>query len=282
MHTVYYQTESKQVIESERMKRVLFTCNIENTNIFLGVFDGQTNVFNSRLATSDRKSSDEYAILISNIFSMYHVALLSINGAIISSVVRPLNAILSQAIEKLMHVKPLMVGPGLKTGLNIKTDIPSQVGADIVANAVAAVSLARYPMVLVDFGTATTLTGINENGELCGVMICPGVRSSLDALSAQAAELPSVAPESPKHLFGKNTVDAMVSGIVNGYASMIDGLLDRIADEWHTEKVDVIATGVFADPVLAYCRCRHDIQYEPNLALLGLHRIYNLNVRPRI
>ena len=261
---------------------MLFACNIENTTIILGVFDGDTLVFDSQIAASAAKSADEYAILISSIFFMYHTALSMIDGAIIASVVRPLNATICQAVEKLMYVKPLLVGPGVKTGLNIKTDIPSQVGADIVANAVAAVSLAKSPMVLLSLGTATTLTGINENGELCGVLICPGVRSSLDALSAHAAELPGIALESPRHLLGKNTVDSMLSGMIYGHASMIDGLLDRIADEWNTKELTVIATGELTEKIIASCQSSHRIQYQPNLTLLGLKIIHRLNERSKI
>ncbi|MEA4889176.1 MAG: type III pantothenate kinase [Clostridiaceae bacterium] len=258
---------------------MLFTCNIENTTVSFGVFDGDMMIFNAQIATSCEKSSDEYAILINNVFSMNHLALSSVDGAIISSVVRPLNETIGQAIEQLLRVKPLFVGPGVKTGLNIKTDFPSQVGADIVANAVAALSLVKSPLVLLDFNTATTLTGINENGELCGVLIYPGVRSSLKDLSDHAAELPRIALDSPKHLLGKNTIDSMVSGIIYGNAAMIDGILDRLAEEWNTMELTVIATGGLADKIIAYCRCKHKIQYEPNLTLLGLKKIYSLNDR---
>jgi type III pantothenate kinase len=123
------------------------------------------------------------------------------------------------------------------------------------------------------------LTGINQSGELCGVLICPGVRSSLDALSAHAAELPSIALDNPKILLGKNTIDSMVSGIIYGNASMIDGLLDRIAQEWNTPELTVIATGGLADKIIPYCRGIFRIHYEPNLTLLGLKIIYHLNVR---
>lgn len=258
---------------------MLFACDIGNTNISFGVFDGDTMVFDSKIATSYEKSVDEYAILVSGVFAMYHVALSAIDGAIISSVVRPLNSTLSHAVEKITLIKPLLVGPGVKSGLNIKTDIPSQMGADIVANAVAATSLEKCPMVILDLGTATTLTAINGLGELCGVLIYPGVRSSLDALSAQAAELPRISLDKPRVLLGKNTIDSMVSGSVYGNASMIDGLLDRIAEEWGTKELTVIATGGLADVILPYCRCGHKIHVEPNLTLLGLKKIYDVNYR---
>ncbi len=258
---------------------MLFACDIENTNIYFGVFDEDTMVFHSEIATSLEKSVDEYVILLNGVFALHQVAVTSIDGAIIASVVRPLNATLSQAVEKLMHVKPLQVGPGVKTGLNIKTDIPSQIGADIVANAVAAVSLASCPLVFIDLGTATTLTAINEQGELCGVLIYPGVLSSLNALSAQAAELPCIALDKPRTILGKNTIDSMVSGIIYGNASMIDGLLDRIAEEWQVKDLTVLATGGLADKIVPYCRSGHTVQVEPDLTLLGLKKIYQLNRR---
>jgi len=261
---------------------MLFACDIGNTNISFGVFDGDNMLFNSKIATSYEKSIDEYAILISGVFAMYQVALSSVDGAIISSVVRPLNSTISLAVEKMVHIKPLLVGPGVKNGLNIKTEIPSQLGADIVANAVAATFIETCPMVVLDFGTATTFTAINENGELCGVMIYPGVRSSLDALSAHAAELPRISLDKPRVLLGKNTNDSMLSGIVYGNASMVDGLLDRIAEEWGTKELTVIATGGLADIILPYSRSGHKIHVEPNLTLLGLKKVYDVNNRHKI
>ena len=260
---------------------MLFACDIGNTNISLGLFDGETMVFDSKISSSCEKSVDEYAILISGVFAMYNIEMSLVDGAVISSVVRPLNTVMSHAVEKIMHVKPLLVGPGIKTGLNIKTDIPSQIGADIVANAVAATALEKYPMVIVALGTATTLTSINPNGELYGVLICPGVRSSLNALSAQAADLPYVALDKPKALLGKNTIDSMVNGIVYGNAAMIDGLIERIAEEFSAEELTVIATGGLADIIIPFCRCAAKIQYVPTLTLLGLNRIYRLNNRTK-
>jgi type III pantothenate kinase len=260
---------------------VLLTCNIQNTVISFGVFDDETLVFCSQVTTCRDKSADEYAILINSLFAMNGLSLEVVDGAIIASVVRPLSGVISQAIEKLTAIKPQLIGPGMKTGLSIKTDIPSQVGADIVANAVAAVALARCPLVILDFSTATTLTGLNASGELCGVLIHPGVRSSLDALSAHAAELPSVALDNPRQLLGKNTIDSMVGGVIYGNAAMIDGLLDRIAQEWQTDAISVVATGDYAEAVIGHCRSRFAIQFIPNLAHYGLRRIYNLNSRTR-
>lgn len=261
---------------------MLFTCTIENADILIGVFDEDQMIFDAKLATSLDKSVDEYALLISSIFSMHQVALSSIDGAIVASVVRPLNSTIHQAIEKLMHVKPMTVSPGLKTGLNIKTDIPSQVGADIVANAVAAVSLAKFPLVLIDFGTATTLTCISEKGDLCGVLICPGVQTSLNALTAQAAELPGIELGNPGSVLAKNTNDSMNCGFVYGSAAMIDGLLDRISLMWDNMDISVLSTGDLAQKIIPYCQSRYNIQYQPNLALSGLKIIYSLNERRKL
>lgn len=263
---------------------MLFACSIENANISIGVFDGDRLVFDAQLATIRERTADEYAILIGGVFAMHQMAPTAIDAAILASVVRPLNTALIGAIARLTAVKPLLVGPGLKTGLNIKTEIPSQLGADIVANAVAALSLARGPLVFIDLGTATTLTGINGKDELCGVLICPGVRSSLDALSAHAAELPAIALENPKVLLGRNTIDSMVSGIIHGQAAMIDGLLARIAADWDldgsgTQPLTVIATGDLADRIVPFCRGPHRIQLAPGLTLIGLKRIHQLNQR---
>jgi len=270
---------------------MLFVCDIGNTNISLGVFDGDTLVFHSKIATSVEKSVDEYAILISGVFAMYRVSVSLIDGAAVSSVVRPLNTRISQAIVRLMQVKPILLGPGVKTGLNIKTDMPSQMGADIVANAVAASELSsiasaelssiasadRLPVVIVALGTATTLTAINKSGELCGVLICPGVLTSLSALSEKASELPYISLEKPRALLGKNTLDSMLSAVIYGNASMIDGLLDRISAEWDNVHLNVIATGSLAEAILPYCTKGRQILYEPNLTLLGLKKIYQIN-----
>jgi type III pantothenate kinase len=260
---------------------MLFAFSIENTAIHLGAFDGDALVFDSRVSTSHERTVDEYAVLFRDIFSLYGASVGSIEAAVFSSVVRPLSQRIARAVEKVLHVKPLQVGPGVRTGLDIRTEIASQVGADIVANAVASIALAPPPVVFVDFGTATTMTGINENGELCGVLICPGVRTSLEALSAGAAELPRIAVDGPKGLFGRNTVDSMTNGLAYGHAAMVDGLLDRIAEEWSRKEPAVFATGEWAEAVVPHCRRREGIRVVPELTLLGLKRIHETNARPR-
>ncbi|MGI6333216.1 MAG: type III pantothenate kinase [Saccharofermentanales bacterium] len=261
---------------------MLLVCAIENSDINLGVFDRDQLLFSSWLSASRSRSADEYAILMDNVFRMNRQNPAAITGAVLASVVRPLNDVFCQAIRQIAAVQPLMVGPGVKTGLNIKTDIPSQVGADIVANAVGAAALEKGALVVLDFGIATTLTGINDAGELCGVLIAPGLETSLEALSAQAAELPFVALDQPGALFGKNTVESMTSGFIYGFAAMVDGLLDRIAGFWNTETLTIIATGRLAPKVIPYCIGGRAIRHEPHLPLYGLKLIHQLNNRRRI
>ncbi len=258
---------------------MLLACNIGNTNIAFGLFDENRKVFHSKIATVSEKTADEYAILLSGLLDMYHVRPDAIDGAVIASVVRPMNAVLTEAVHKLTGIEALQVGPGVKTGLNIKTEIPSQLGADIVANCVAAGVIAEYPQVVLSMGTATTITGMNARGELAGVMICPGLDASLQMLAAKTAELPKVALDKPKALLGRNTVDAMVSGVVHGHAAMIEGLLGRIKKDWDVDQITVVAGGAYAEQVLPLIDQTCHVLYEPDLTLLGLKRIYQLSRR---
>ncbi len=255
---------------------MLFACIIENTDISIGLLDRDRLVYSARLATDVRRTADEYALIISGLMTRQELDLSQINGAIIASVVRPLGPVLSQALASLFQTSPLILGPGIKSGLSIRTDIPSQVGADIVANAVGALERYPGPLLVLDFGTASTLAAVNENKELCGVIICPGIRSSLDALSQNAAELPRLDLQAPRRLLGKNTLEAMASGIIYGHAAMIDGLLDRIKAEWNNE-LTIIATGRYAAQVVPFCQRQAGINLDQQLAFSGLNRIFALN-----
>ncbi len=256
---------------------MLFVCDIGNSSIKTGVYNDDKLLFRSVFSSVDHRTADDMAVLIKGAFSMHGVDPALVDGAVIASVVRPLTSTAAAAIELLMHVKPLIVGPGVKTGLNIKTDIPSQLGADIAAGAVGAQIMRPQPQVIISMGTATTLTSINDQGELCGVLIVPGIGISLAALAENAAELPLSGLNPPTILLGRNTADSMNSGIIFGNASMLDGLLDRISSEWKQDTLDVIATGAYAEMVLPYMISGHRIKYEANLTLLGLKRIYQLN-----
>ena len=256
-----------------------FVCSLENTTLSLGVFSNDQLLFRAHMATDRNKTADEYQVLLSNLLALNGVTPAEISDAIVASVVRPLNDVVSQAICQLIQVRPLFVGPGVKTGLDIKTDIPSQVGADIVANAVGALGQHAGPLVFIDFGTATTVTAINEKGELCGVLICPGVRISLDALSAQTTDLPGLSLEAPRRLFGRNTIDAMLSGVIYGHASMVEGLLDRIADTWNNKELTVMVTGRHAEKIMPHLRTKKAVHHDPDLTFKGLRRIFQLNDR---
>ena len=260
---------------------MLLTLSIANSKLQIGVFNRDALLFTATLAAARDRTADEYAVLINSILTLHDIQPGDLDSAIMASVVKPLNETICQAVEQLIETKPILIGPGIKTGLNIKTDIPSQVGADLVANSVAACSLQRGPLVIIDFGCATTLTCINDHGDLCGVLIAPGVETSLEALSAKAAELPDIALDKPRSLFGKNTQESMTSGFVYGCADMIDGLLDRIAGEWGQNTLSVIVTGQLTDKIIPFCRSNHTIRHEPNLALLGLNLIYQLNAKPK-
>jgi type III pantothenate kinase len=260
---------------------VVFAANINNSNITLAVFNKDENmVFRSSIASDRTKCPDEYVILLQSIFDLYGSDPRSVKGAVISSVVPPLLNVFQQAVIKLLGCKPMVVGPGIKTGLDIKIDHHSQLGTDLVANTVAAVEKYKAPLLIVDSGTAITLTMVNARSELCGVTIIPGMKVSLDALSANAAELPYISLDSPRSLFGTNTIDAMNSGIIYGTASMLDGLIDRICNEYGNEEIlTIIITGEHIEHILPHLR--HKAIYDPNLILEGLQLIYRKNQKKK-
>jgi len=255
---------------------MVFTADLSNSCITIAVFDTRGRMlFRSEISSERNRSEDEYYILLKSIFSIYNVEPTLAEGAIISSVVPPLTKEFSNAVERLLGCKPLLVGPGIKTGLDIKIDHHSQLGSDLVANTVAALSTYSKPFIIIDMDTATTFTAVNARGELCGVIILPGVKTSLDALSANAAELPYISLEHPRSLLGTNTVDSMNSGVIYGTACMLDGLIDRLREEFNGADTTIIATGALIKLILPYCK--NNIIYAPNLALDGLYMIYRKN-----
>lgn len=256
---------------------MLLAVDIGNSSIDLGVFaqDGSL-VMKSKISTDRAKSADEYAVLLQGIFLLKGVDMKNITGSILSSVVPPITIAVASAINSLFGIKALEVGPGIKTGLNIKIDSQTELGADIVANAVSALGTEAGPMLIIDFGTATTLTVIDDKNTLIGVIIAPGVRVSLDALSMQASELPDVSIARPRRLIGKNSRESMNSGVLNGHALMIDGFFGKISAELKTDNLKVIATGGLADTILPLCET--SIQYVPDLTLEGLKLLYHKNI----
>lgn len=256
---------------------MLLAVDIGNSSIDLGVFAQDGNlVMKSKISTDRAKSADEYAVLLQGIFLLKGVDRNNITGSILSSVVPPITIAVASAISSLFGIKTLEVGPGIKTGLNIRIDSQTELGADIVANAVSALGTAAGPLLIIDFGTATTLTVIDDKNTLIGVIIAPGVRVSLDALSMQASELPDVSIAMPKRLIGKNSGESMNSGVLNGHALMIDGFFGKISSELKTDKLKVIATGGLAGTILPLCGT--PIQYVPDLTLEGLKLLYHKNI----
>lgn len=253
---------------------MILALDVGNTNIVLGgAVDGKIE-FVARFATDRGKTADEYAIMFSGLFNIHNVDISSVEGAIISSVVPPITNTLKQAVQLLCGLTPLVVGPGLKTGLNIRIDNPAQAGSDLIADSVAAMTRYPLPAVVIDMGTATTLSTLNKQGEYIGNIIFPGVELSIEALASRSAQLPHISLDAPERVIGKNTIDSMRSGIVLGNASMLDGMIDRIEAELG-EQVSVVATGGLAATIIPHCRRK--IEYNADLVLLGLLDIYERN-----
>lgn len=253
---------------------MLICVDIGNTNITIGGYIGKELKFTARLATDHRRTSDQYAIEIRDIIHIYEIERGEITGAAICSVVPSVGKAIEMAIIKLFGIKPLMLGPGVKTGLDIRIDDPAQLGADLVAGAVGTVAKYPVPALIVDLGTASTVFALGKQGEFLGGAIAAGVNLTLDALTARTAQLPSVHVEAPDKVIGKNTVDCMKSGLVYGAAAMIDGLIDRMENEMGT-KTTVVATGGLAPEIIKHCT--HKIIIDPNILLDGLRLIYDRN-----
>lgn len=253
---------------------MILAIDMGNTNIVVGGIDDQKTYFIERLTTEKGKTDLEYAIHFKNILEIHHIDINEIEGAILSSVVPPLNNTLIQAVQKICGKTPLLVGSGMKTGMNILMDNPKAVGADRIVNAVAAIREHEAPLIIIDMGTATTMCVIDRSGNYTGGVILPGLKLSLDSLSSRTAQLPYISLEVPNHIVGKNTIDSMRSGIMYGTASMLDGLIDRIESEIG-EKTTVIATGGLSRFVIPLCR--HSIIYDDALLLKGLLILYEKN-----
>lgn len=253
---------------------MILTIDMGNSNIVVGGIDENKLYFEERITTDHRKTSLEYAIMLKNILEINKIKHSDIEGAIMSSVVPPLNAPLSSAVKKITGKRLMLVGSGMKTGLNIKVDNPKTVGGDRIVAAVAAIAQFKGPIIVIDMGTATTFDVIDRNGSYIGGVILPGVMVSLNALVGSTAQLPQINLDTPKRTIGKNTVECMQNGIMYGNASMIDGLIDRIEKELG-ETCTLVATGSmtrFITPL-----CSHKITYVPDLLLRGLLVLYRQN-----
>lgn len=255
---------------------MILAIDIGNSNIVLGGVAGEEILFEARLHTDAVKTSDEYCVDLKSLFDVYRVDLEQIEGCIISSVVPQVMNSVRTALLKLTGIKAMVVGPGLKTGLNILIENPGTMGADLVVDDVAALREHKPPMVVIDMGTATTISVLDENGAHIGGCVCPGVKISLDALTSRTALLPGIQLDQPKKVIGRNTIDAMRSGIMMGTACMLDGMVDRIEEELG-QKVTVIATGGIAKFIVPLCR--RPMIYDGDLLIKGLAALYRDNKR---
>ncbi len=253
---------------------MILAIDMGNTNIVIGGIDSAQTYFVERITTDHVKTGLEYAVNIKNILEIHDIDKSRVEGAIMSSVVPPLNAPISSAINKLFGFRPRLVGSGMKTGLNIIMDNPKTVGSDMIVDAVAVVKEYPLPAIVIDMGTATTMSVVDQKGNYIGGVIFPGLRVSLDSLSSKAAQLPSISLEIPKKVIGKNTIDCMRSGIMYGSAGMIDGIIDRMEAELG-KTPSVIATGGLSRFVVPLCR--HKIIYDEALLMKGLWILYEKN-----
>ncbi|AEF93069.1 putative transcriptional acitvator, Baf family [Desulfotomaculum nigrificans CO-1-SRB] len=253
---------------------LLLAIDIGNTNIVFGVFSDKSLVADWRLATDRNRTADEYGVLLKELFNLSGINMKSVEAIVISSVVPPVNALIESMAKKFFHLNPILVGPGIKTGISIKADNPREVGADRIVNAVAAYSLYGGPLIIVDFGTATTFCCVTARGEYLGGAIAPGIGISTEALFSRAAKLPRVELIKPPSVIGKNTVTAMQSGIIYGFAGQVEMLVKRMKEELG-EEAKVIATGGLARVMAQEVAVIDKI--EPNLTLIGLRIIYERN-----
>lgn len=251
---------------------------VGNTNMVLGGFLGDELKFVSRIETQPNKMADEYKITIESVFGIYGYSKEDFNGVMISSVVPQLVSPLKQALNELLNCKVHVISAGVKTGLNIKIENPVSLGADLVAGAVCAMNRYPLPCIVIDLGTATKFYLVDENKSFLGGVIAPGVKISLDALSSKTAMLPYIDFEGTKNVVGKNSIDCMRSGVVFGTASMIDGMIKRIIDEFG-EVASIVATGGFANTILPYCQT--EIILNENMILLGIKDVYDNITSPK-
>lgn len=253
---------------------MILAIDIGNTNIVVGCVDHEKTYFIERLSTDRSKTELEYAIMIKNVLDIYQIQAEKLDGGIVCSVVPQITQIVRIAAEKILHREVMVLGPGIKTGMNILMDNPAQVGSDLIADAVGAIGEYPAPLIIFDMGTATTVCVVDEKKNYIGGMILPGVRTALDALTARAAQLSGIDLVAPKRTIGKNTIECMKSGVINSNAASVDGLILRIEEELGC-KATVVATGGLAKSIIPYCR--EKVILDDDLLLKGLQIIYEKN-----
>ena len=255
---------------------MIIAVDIGNTNIVLGCAENNRILFRERISTNQTATDLEYAVSIRAALDMNEIDVRDIDGAIISSVVPSVTNTVKAAIVKLTGVNPMVVGPGIKTGLSIMIDNPAQLGSDLVVDAVAGIHEYPVPLIIIDMGTATTLSVVDNKRNYIGGVIMTGMAVSTDALISRTAQLPKIAFEKPKKIIGANTVECLKSGIMYSNACAIDGMVERIEEELG-EKCTVVATGGLSSVVIPLCR--REIIIDNDLLLKGLVLIYNKNKR---
>jgi len=253
---------------------LLLVIDVGNSNIVLGIYDGERLLKDWRISTEKSRTTDEYGVLVSDLFRLSGISFESVKGIIISSVVPTLTGVLENLSLQYFGFKPYIVGPGIKTGMPIHYDNPREVGADRIVNAVAGYEKYRTALVIVDFGTATTFDYVNRKGEYCGGAIAPGLMISMEALFQKASKLPRVEIIKPPHIVAKNTVNSMQAGIYYGYIGLVDEIVTRMKAE-SSEKPRVIATGGLAGLIAPESRTIEKI--EEYLTLDGLRILYARN-----
>jgi len=253
---------------------MLLAIDIGNTNVVLGVFDDERLRESWRVGTKASITADEYAVIMKDLFAFSGIEFGQIDGIIISTVVPPLLSILTEMSRKYFKIEPMVVTSELRTGITLRYENPREIGADRIVNAAAAFKLYGGPLIIIDFGTATTFCAVTANGEYLGGAITPGVKISAEALYQRAAKLPRVELTRPTTIIGRDTVSAMQAGILYGYAGLVDGIVERMKKELSAE-ARVIATGGLAELVTP--ETRSAIEVRPNLTLEGLQFIYKIN-----
>lgn len=254
---------------------MILALDIGNTNIVIGCMDKDEIYFECRLSTDRNKTTAEYAVVLKNVLDIYGIDLNQIDGAIISSVVPPIDNMLKTAIHIVTGYKPIEVNVHLNHGVKMDTDNPEQLGNDILVSLVAALDEYKSPTIIFDLGTATTVAVIDQNGIFRGMAIMPGIKISQETLTLKTSQLPAIGYEAPPSVIGTNTIDAMKSGLVFGNASMIDGMIERIEDELGV-KATVVATGGLAEVVAKFCK--HDVILDDTIMLRGLRLLYYKNI----
>ncbi|MCX8130766.1 MAG: type III pantothenate kinase [Clostridia bacterium] len=254
---------------------MILVMDVGNTNIVLGVYEGKKLLYHWRLGTDKEKTSDEFGMFIVSLFNNERLDVRGVEAVIIASVVPPIMYSLEHAIKKYFNLDPIVVGPGLKTGINIKYENPKEVGADRIVNAVAALELYGGPAIVVDFGTATKFEAISARGEYLGGVICPGVKIAAEALFQKASKLPKIELSKPESVIGKNTIANLKSGIIFGHVGQVDYIVDRMKKEMKEENIKVIATGGLARLIATESSTISEI--NGFLTLEGLRIIYEKN-----